>query len=52
MTVTGHRQVVQALIAAGADSSLKMGDLTAMDIAKDFGHLELLQYLWQTLTMC
>lgn len=41
----GHRKVVEMLIAAGADPTLKMGDLTAADIAKDFNHQDLLSLL-------
>ncbi|CAC5402293.1 unnamed protein product [Mytilus coruscus] len=43
----GHKDVVKLLILANADLSLKMGDLTAVDIARDFGHSELLE-LFQT----
>lgn len=41
----GHKGVVEALIAAGADVTLKMGDQSALDIARDFNHLDLLPLL-------
>lgn len=43
----GHRDVVKLLIIANADINLKMGDLTAVDIARDFGHSDLIE-LFQT----
>ena len=36
---------MEALLAAGADPTLKMGDMTAVDIAKDFSHRDLLTVL-------
>lgn len=41
----GHKKVVEALLAAGADPMLKMGDLTAADIARDFNRRDLLVLL-------
>lgn len=41
----GHQGVVEALVAAGADVTLKMGSLSAMDIARDFDHSELIPLL-------
>ncbi|KAL4240026.1 hypothetical protein ACF0H5_000821 [Mactra antiquata] len=41
----GHKDVVDLLLKAGADRTLKMGDMTAIDIARDFDHSELLQLL-------
>ncbi|KAL8593305.1 hypothetical protein ACOMHN_009958 [Nucella lapillus] len=41
----GHKKVVEALLAAGADPTLKMGDLTATDMARDFNHRHLLTLL-------
>ncbi|XP_076446995.1 uncharacterized protein LOC143284211 [Babylonia areolata] len=41
----GHKKVVEALLAAGADPMLKMGDLTAVDIARDFNRQDLLSLL-------
>ena len=42
---SGHIKVVEVLLKAGVDTSCKMGDLTAMDIARDFGQEEILQLL-------
>jgi hypothetical protein len=39
--IEGHKGVVKALVTAGADSTLKMGDLSAADIARDFDHRDL-----------
>lgn len=39
----GHKEVVELLLKAGADRSLKMGDLTPQDIARDFDHPEILE---------
>ena len=33
--------VVEVLLCAKADIHAKMGDLTAVDIARDFGHKEI-----------
>lgn len=42
---TGNDEVVEKLLKMGANVQLKMGDLTAKDIARDFGHAELLPLL-------
>lgn len=42
---TGNDDVVEKLLKMGANVQLKMGDLTAQDIARDFGHAELLPLL-------
>lgn len=34
----GLKEIVELLLKAGADKSLKMGDLTPVEIARDFGH--------------
>ena len=36
--VAGHVEVAELLMKAGADCALKMGDLSAVDIARDFDH--------------
>lgn len=41
--ISGHKDVVKLLILANANLTLKMGDQTAVDIARDFGHHELLE---------
>jgi hypothetical protein len=41
--VPGHKDVVKLLILTRADINLKMGDLTAVDIARDFGRSDLLE---------
>lgn len=41
----GNDEVVEKLLKMGANVRLKMGDLTAQDIARDFGHAELLPLL-------
>lgn len=41
----GNDEVVEKLLKMGANVQLKMGDLTAQDIARDFGHAELLPLL-------
>ena len=41
--VPGHKDVVKLLILTRADINMKMGDLTAVDIARDFGHSYLLE---------
>lgn len=41
----GHKNVVEMLIKAKADWSLKMGDMTAEDIAKQFGSFSTLRVL-------
>ncbi|XP_062619995.1 uncharacterized protein LOC134281575 [Saccostrea cucullata] len=41
----GNREVVEKLLKMGANAKLTMGDLTAEDIARDFGHAELLPLL-------
>ncbi|CAH1795219.1 unnamed protein product [Owenia fusiformis] len=41
----GHINVVEVLLCAKADRLAKMGDLTAIDIARDFGQEEVLQLL-------
>lgn len=45
--IAGHREIVELLLKAGADISLKMGDLTPVDIARDFDHPEILNLLQQ-----
>ena len=39
---TGHPKIVECLLKAKVDTECKMGDLTAMDIARDFGQEEIL----------
>lgn len=41
----GHFDVVELLLKAGTDTSLKMGDLTAVDIAREFEHPDILTLL-------
>ena len=41
--IPGHKDVVKLLILTRADINLKMGDLTAVDIARDFGRSDLLE---------
>lgn len=41
----GNAKMVELLLAAGADPSLKMGDSSAVDIARDFDHTEILAML-------
>ncbi len=41
--LSGHEHVVEMLLVARADPTLKMGDLTPLDIARDFGHDEILK---------
>ncbi|WAQ97063.1 ANK3-like protein [Mya arenaria] len=41
----GHAEIVGLLLKAGVDTSLKMGDLTPLDIARDFEHAEILELL-------
>ena len=41
---TGHKEVVKLLLDANVDTTLKMGDLTAKDIAQDFGHFSMLKF--------
>jgi ankyrin repeat protein len=41
--LTGHKDVVQLLLKAGASTTLKMGDLSPVDIARDFDHPEILE---------
>jgi len=43
--ISGHKEVVESLLKAGADTTVKMGDLTPVDIARDFDHPEILQLL-------
>ena len=42
---TGHKSVAEVLIQAGADLNTRMGDLSVTDIARDFGHAEILDML-------
>lgn len=42
---SGHASVVDELLKAGADKTLKMGEMTPTDIAKDFDHTEILALL-------
>ncbi|KAK2192657.1 hypothetical protein NP493_27g07028 [Ridgeia piscesae] len=44
----GYKDVVELLLAAGADHMVKMGELTANDIARDFGHDDILALLPRT----
>ncbi|XP_064612317.1 uncharacterized protein LOC135476265 [Liolophura sinensis] len=41
----GHLDVVKALVEAKADTTLRMGDLTPVNIAKDFNRSEIVQIL-------
>lgn len=41
----GHTSVVDELLKAGADRILKMGEMTAVDIARDFDHTDILALL-------
>lgn len=41
--ILGHKDVVDLLIKKRADFNLKMGDLSAKEIARDFGHTKILQ---------
>ncbi|ESO87089.1 hypothetical protein LOTGIDRAFT_229258 [Lottia gigantea] len=44
----GHVKVVELLLKSGADKNLKMGGLSnSMDIARDFGHIDILKMLLQ-----
>ena len=36
--ILGHEHVVEMLLVAKADPTLLMGDLSPLNIAKDFGH--------------
>lgn len=45
LTVSGHVKIVDELLAAGADPALKMGNFSAIDIARNFDHQEILQRL-------
>ena len=45
MGIAGYKDVVELLLAAGADHMVKMGELTANDIARDFGHDDILAVL-------
>ena len=45
MCISGHTSVVDELLKAGADRTLKMGDMTPVDIARDFDHTEILALL-------
>lgn len=40
----GHKEIVQLLLKGGADTSMKMGDLSPVDIARDFDHPEILEF--------
>ena len=42
-SVAGHSDVVKQLLLAGANIQSRMGDVTAVDIAKDFEHVEILK---------
>ena len=46
--VAGYKDVVELLLAAGADCMLKMGELTGYDIARDFGHDDIKAVLSRT----
>ena len=39
--LVGHTNVVVELLKAGADRTLKMGEMTAVDIARDFDHTDI-----------
>ena len=41
----GHKDVAELLLKSGADKTLKMGDLTPVDIAREFDHPDLLDIL-------
>lgn len=41
--ISGHKEVVHLLLKAGADTTIKMGDLSPHDIARDFDHPEILE---------
>ena len=43
--ISGHTNVIDELLKAGADRTLKMGDMTPVDIARDFDHTEILALL-------
>ena len=43
--ISGHTNVVDELLKAGAARTLKMGDMTPVDIARDFDHTEILALL-------
>ena len=43
--VSGHVGVAELLMQAGADTSLEMSGMTALDIAKDFGHFRICNLL-------
>lgn len=43
--IVGHKDVVELLLKAGADKHLQMGDVSALDIARDFEHPEILELL-------
>ena len=48
---SGHVGVAELLMQAGADTSLEMSGMTALDIAKDFGvFLEFETYFCRVLT--
>ena len=41
--ISGHKEIVQLLIAAGADRTLQMDGVSPVDLARDFDQLEILQ---------
>lgn len=42
---SGHLEIVRLLLSAGADQSMKMGNLSAIDVAREFGQEEILELL-------
>ena len=47
----GHAEVVGLLVSAGADCTLKMGNLTIHDIAREFDHSHIADLLKSSIKM-
>lgn len=47
---SGHKEIVEMLVKYGADIGMKMGDLTPVDIARDFDHPDILSLLEKSAT--
>jgi len=45
VSLLGHKQVAELLLKAKASTTVKMGDLTPVDIARDFDHHEIYRLL-------
>ena len=45
IVLSGHEEVVRILLSNGASVSLKMGDLSVCDLAREFARTDILQLL-------